>query len=134
MLANKRMWERVHVPDWDAQQRLIAQAEQLRSDAWAEIVDQVVGRPWRWFADHVVRPLRARARRRADVRALAALEPRLLADIGLTPADVQALQMGRIGLEDLSARRRGQRAPAAIVDFPATPSRPAGPSHGRRAA
>jgi len=134
MLADDRMWERVHVPDWDSQQRLIAQAERLRSDAWAEIVDQVLAQPWRWLADHVVRPLRARGRRRADVRALAALEPRLLADIGLTRADVQALEMGRIGLDELSARRHRAHGQAKVIDFPAKPTHSPEPSPGQRAA
>lgn len=123
MLAYENGLEGVHIPDWDAQQRLIAQARQMRSEAWADTVDTMFGAPWQWLREHVVRPLRVRARRRAEIRALATLDPRLLADIGLGAADVQALQMGQIGLEDLSARRRTRRTPAAIVDFPATPVR-----------
>lgn len=134
MLADRRVWERVHVPDWEAQQRLIAQAERLRSDAWAEIVDHVLGRSWRWLVGHLVQPLRERARRRADVRALAALEPRLLDDIGLSPADVRALELGRIGFNELSARRNGHRTPAPVVDFPARPPRSREPSQSRHAA
>jgi uncharacterized protein YjiS (DUF1127 family) len=60
--------------------------------------------------DHVIDPLRRRARSRAGERELARLDDRLLRDIGLTRAQVHAAAYGRVGPGVLS-RADTMRAP-----------------------
>lgn len=112
MLPDKRQ-EKTGAWDWESQQRILGAARQAR----AEVLGRFLSRVWRGISACLPR-LRTPAERR-QIDALAGLDDRLLADIGLERADVQALRFGRIRLDDLTARRRGQAAPSAqILDLP----------------
>lgn len=73
-----------------------------------------------------VRSRRAKARQRRDLKQLLVLNDHLLEDIGLQRSDLQQVQFGAIGLEELVAQKRSQHsreqyplnqsAPAEMVD------------------
>lgn len=112
MLPDKRQ-EKVGTWDWESQQRILGAARQAR----AEVLGRFLSRLWRGISAYLPRLQTPGGRR--QIEALASLDDRLLADIGLDRADVQALRFGQIRLDDLGASRNEQKAPSAqILDLP----------------
>lgn len=118
MLPDERQ-KKMRAWDWESQQRILGAARQAR----AEVLGRFLSRVWRGISAYLPR-LRASAERR-QIDALAGLDDRLLADIGLDRADVQALRLGRIRLDDLGARRGRHEPPSAqILDLPPRKTEP----------
>lgn len=126
MFSENRAKKRA-TPDWQAQQRLVLAARQAQADVLAGFVRWL----WRGARRTALPWLRPLGERR-QIEALAALDDRLLADIGLERSDVRALSLGRIHLDDLAARRQPAPPSAEVVDLPARQGAPEAPVPAHR--
>ena len=97
MRMDRPAWREVKLPEgWEHEQWVRREAARLRAEHAARLVRRSMSALARWLG-----PLWRRHQRNADLRQLLALDDRVLADIGLRRADLEALKHGVVPWEQV---------------------------------
>ncbi len=121
---------RFRSPEWHEIQRAVLAGRQLRAEWRQQHAARLIGHvKERWLA-----PARKALRRRADLKALLALDDRTLADIGVRRAEVQGVLYGVLSWKELvSERDKCRLPPSNVVPLERTQSVAATPDLGKAA-
>lgn len=106
--------------------RIVARARRARAVFWRGLVRGTIAGVIRHLRDHWIEPVGRWRRQRADLKALSALDARMLDDIGLEPADLRAVAAGVLPVTRAVARRAAAQVDrvGTVTPFPARKSWP----------